>query len=230
MNADRHLDDLELYLQRASILDASASALGGAHGGKVRVLLEGGVSALAKPEAGIGDGRQVVIREVAAWTIARELGWADLVACTVLRDVPLVGGGNGRASVQLLWPDNAQPDFDINAYPDDDVWRAGIFDAVIAHADRGHNWLGLPDESGAYRLKLVDHGYAFDFPGRSFESAFYTRHQGEQMPDQYRARLRRCEHLRQEEHLRELFVDDHAPLDAALARAASLANNGTLTI
>jgi len=230
MNADRHLDDLELYLQRASILDAAASTLGGAHGGKVRILLEGGVSALAKPEAGIAEGAQVVIREVAAWTLARELGWADLVACTVLRDVPLVGGGTGRASVQLLWPDNAQPDFDITVYSEHDVWRAAIFDAVIAHADRSHNWLGLPDESGAYRLKLVDHGYALDFPGRSFESAFYKRHEGEQIPDAYRARLRRCEHLRQERHLRELFADNQAPLDAALARAGSLENSGTLTI
>ena len=230
MNTDRHLDDLELYLQRAAILDASASTLGGAHGGKVRILLEGGVSALAKPEVGIQDGDQLVIREVAAWALARELGWADLVACTVLREVPLVGGGTGRASVQLLWPDNAQPDFDINVYSEDDVWRAGIFDAVIAHCDRGHNWLGLPDESGAYRLKLVDHGYAFDFPGRSFESAFYDKHQGEAIPDTYRARLRRCAHLRQEDHLRELFAADQTPLDLALARAASLEANGTLTI
>src|SRR5438128_7465841 len=100
MNDDRHLDDLEHYLQQAAVLEVAEPQLGGAHGQKVRLLLEGGVPALAKPEAGIADGPRVVRREVAAWILSRELQAADMVACTVLReDVPLLDGTRGVASV-----------------------------------------------------------------------------------------------------------------------------------
>src|SRR5438128_1594760 len=111
MNDDRHLDELEYYLREADVLDCATPSYSGAHSAKVRLLLEGGVPALAKPEVGISDGARVVRREVAAWVIARELGFSDMVACTVLRDtVPLVGGGQGTASVQVIWPEPVMPD------------------------------------------------------------------------------------------------------------------------
>src|SRR5579884_4177415 len=113
--------------------------------------VEGGVVALAKPAAGIGEGPMVVRREVAAWLFARELGLADMVACTVLRDdVPLADGSRGAASVQIIWAPPLTPD-SAGPFPDDDRWRAAIFDAVIAHSDRGHNWLGVPDAGGQER-------------------------------------------------------------------------------
>jgi hypothetical protein len=231
VNDDRHLDDLERYLQHAAILEVATFQLGGAHQEKARLVLEGGVIALAKPEVGISpEGARVIAREVAAWAFARELGWADLLAYTVLRDVPLVSGGTSRASVQIVWP-SVTPDHDLNAFSDEDTWRAGIFDAVIAHSDRTHNWLGFPEEAGGYRLKLVDHGYAFDWSGQARQSVFYDKHQGQQIPDQHLAALARCGSVRQERFLRELFAEaDAAALDAALGRAQTLRANGILTI
>jgi hypothetical protein len=231
MNDDRYLDDLEQYLLRGRILEVAEPQLAGAHGQKVRLLLEGGVLALAKPEVGIGDGARVVRREVAAWIFARELGLADMVACTVLREnVPLLAGDPGTASVQVIWPQPFTPDH-AGPFPDDDRWRAGIFDAVIAHTDRGHNWLGLgPDQAGEYRLKLVDHGYAFDIQG-GFNSAFYTEFQGQPVPDEYLPRLRSCcSTRRQDQHLSDLFETEPEVLENAFARANQIVDSGILAI
>jgi hypothetical protein len=231
MNDDRYLDDLEHYLQRGKILEVAEPQLAGAHGQKVRLLLEGGVLALAKPEAGIGEGARVVRREVAAWIFARELGLADMVACTVLReDVPLLAGGRGTASVQVIWPQPFTPDHQ-GPFPDDDRWRAGILDAVIAHNDRGHNWLGLgPDVGGEFRLKLVDHGYAFEMQG-GLNSIFYTEFQGQPVPTEYLGRLRSCcASPRQEQHLNNLFETEPEALENALGRANQMAESGILAI
>ena len=230
MNDDRHLDELESFLRNARVLDFATPALAGAHGAKVRLLLEGGVPALAKPEAGIGDGPRVVRREVAAWVIARELGFADMVACTVLReDVPIVGGGQGTASVQVIWPEPVLPD-DPGPYSDDDRWRAGIFDAVIAHSDRsGHNWLGLDDAAGQRRLKLVDHGYAFEIQG-ALNSDFYNQFQGQQIPGPYLAALRRCEAPAQARQLARLFETEPATLQNAMDRLQRMVQSGMLAV
>jgi hypothetical protein len=230
MNDDRHLDELEHYLQSAPILEAAEPSLGGAHGQKVRLLLEGGVLALAKPEAGIGEGPRVVRREVAAWIFARELGLADMVACTVFRDdVPLLDGSRSAASVQVVWSAPLTPDLP-GPFPEEDRWRAAIFDAVIAHSDRGHNWVALgPDAASGYRLKLVDHGYAFDIQG-GFQSVFYNEFANRPLSDEHLAALRRCESPRQERHLADLFEAEPQALQAAFDRAGNLALRGTLTI
>jgi hypothetical protein len=231
MNDDRYLDDLEHYLQRGRILEVAEPQLAGAHGQKARLLLEGGVLALAKPEAGIGEGPRVVRREVAAWIFARELGLADMVACTVLReDVPLVGGGQGTASVQVIWPQPFTPDHP-GPFPEGDRWRAGIFDAVIAHSDRGHNWLGLgPNPGGEYRLKLVDHGYAFDMQG-GLNSVFYSEFQGQPLPEESLARLQGCcAARRQQQDLDDLFEAEPEALEGALDRANRMMESGLLAI
>jgi hypothetical protein len=59
---------------------------------KYRVVLDGGVLALQTPVASSnapGAGADAVRREIAAWVIARKLGWSKLVAPTVLRDMPV---------------------------------------------------------------------------------------------------------------------------------------------
>jgi hypothetical protein len=231
MNDDCYLDDLENYLLRAEVLEVADPQFAGAHGQKVRLLLEGGVLVLAKPEAGIGEGSRVVRREVAAWIFARELGLADMVACTILRpDVPALDGTRGPASVQILWPVPSVPDH-AGPFPEEDRWRAAIFDAVIAHSDRGHNWLGLPDANGEYRLKLVDHGYAFEFGGQPFQSSFYNDLQGQPLPEQYVPALRNCGHSPQQgRHLRELFDGEDDKLQNALDRATHLVEGGVLAL
>jgi hypothetical protein len=186
--------------------------------------------ALAKPEVGIGDGPRVIRREVAAWVIARELGFADMVACTVLRDdAPLTGGGQGAASLQVVWPEPVFPDYP-GPYSDDDRWRAAIFDGVIAHSDRGgHNWLGVDDAAGQRRLKLVDHGYAFDLQG-ALSSTFYAEFQGQAIPGQHVAALQRCQALRQGKQLQSLFTNEAGALQNALVRVQRMVQGGTLAI
>src|SRR5436309_2912045 len=114
---------------------------GGGHPSSFLVVLEGGVGALAKLETVGGDAPQMIRRERAAWVLARLLGWQEMVAATVLRDVPVPAGGHGHASVQVLWPTN---DVGVaeDAFPEEDQWRAAIFDALIRATDRhAGNWL-----------------------------------------------------------------------------------------
>jgi hypothetical protein len=235
MNDDRHLDDLEHYIRQAPIIDFRDPQFSGAHGQKVRLVLQGGLVAVAKPEVGIGDGALVVAREVAAWVFARELRMADMLACTVIReDVPLLGGGTGRASVQVIWhppftPDMPQAQAD---FPDNDRRRAAVFDAVIAHSDRSHNWLAVPEPSGQgqHRLKLVDHGYAFDFPGRPFESAFYNEFQGQPLEETELDALRSCLAPGQRRQLTDLFSAEAGALENAFARARQMVDTGIIAL
>lgn len=226
MNDDRYLDNFESYLRQAGVVAAGTWSIGGAHTGKVRLVLEGGVYAVAKPASGIGNGEQLIRAEVAAWAFARELGWSDMVACTVLRDD--VPGVDGEASVHVLWPEDAVPDAPIDRFEPSDTWRAAIFDVVVDHADRGHNWLGHPDPGGAFRLKLIDHGFAFGIEGRAPQSTFYAMHHDQQIPAPHLLALRRALHPRQERYLRGLFEANPGALGAALNRIQALLETGML--
>jgi hypothetical protein len=181
---------LEHYLATASFVSSWTFPHPGQHRSYVLVL-EGGVGVLAKPEdaPGLPTAPAMVRREVAAWIIARNLGWIDLVSGSVLRLIPSpTGGGDVYASLHILWP-NSVPDVDA-PFSDDDVWRAAIFDAVVGQTDRaGHNWLALPDPAGGtavpIRLVLVDHGNSLQpgiFPP---SSTFYTRRAGQKIPDEH---------------------------------------------
>jgi uncharacterized repeat protein (TIGR03843 family) len=94
-------------------------------------------------------------REVAAFVVARRLGWPD-VPPTVLRDGP-----EGDGSVQLF------VDFDPNEHYFtmaeagrflDEFRRIALFDIVVNNADRkaGHCLLGRDDE-----IHVIDHGVCF---------------------------------------------------------------------
>jgi len=90
----------------------------------------------------------------------------------------------------------------------DDLWRAGMFDAVVRHTDRHPgNWLAVPREPGhgQQRLKLVDHGHAFDL-GRALLSPFYDRLRGQPIPA---------------EHADALNAVDLADLDELLSEMSS---------
>lgn len=187
------LDELEGYLRHANVLSVATFPLHGAHP-SFRVTLEGGVAVLAKPVDATPDAAKMVPREVAAWIVARALGWSDLLAATVLREVPGIRETESvAASLQVLWPD-FQPDAPLAVFRDDDVWRAAVFDVLIAQTDRsGHNWLAVPPPGAEEesRLKLVDHGYAFDFEGRALASSFFAAKRGQPIPADVKATLAR---------------------------------------
>lgn len=147
------------------------------------LVLEGGLGVLAKPEDEHPDGPLIARREAAAWVIAREMGWSDLVSVTVLREVTSQRAtGLVQASLQVLWPGaGTRP---LTDFQDDDIWRAGAFDAVIRNTDRTGeaNWLSVPDHVTDPMLKLPDHGYSLE-PGLGPpSSAFYSVKAGEPLP------------------------------------------------
>ena len=92
-------------------------------------------------------------REVAAYVVARTLGWPD-VPPTVLRDGPY-GVGSVQTFVRF---DPEEHYFTLADRFPDDFRRIALFDLVVNNADRkgGHCLLG---EDG--RIHVVDHGVCF---------------------------------------------------------------------
>ncbi len=93
-------------------------------------------------------------REVAAYVVARELGWPN-VPPTVLRDGP-----EGIGSVQLFVEfDPSQHYFTLGGVRDDAFRRVALFDLVVNNADRkGGHCLLAPDGT----IWVVDHGVCFN--------------------------------------------------------------------
>jgi hypothetical protein len=183
-----HIELLEEFLRTAPIIYQGVWPIGGAHQNKMELILEGGVAAIAKP-ADWPDGPRTVQCEVAAWEVAKVLGWPDLLAATVRREVRSPASSEPvDAAVQIAW---ARPMPDTNApFSDNDTWRAAVFDLVIDHSDRGgHNWLAVPSDAATPQLKLVDHGYAFGAPGRPFQSTFFDKWRGQTLPEDVKADL-----------------------------------------
>ena len=93
------------------------------------------------------------LREVAAYRVARALGWPN-VPPTVLREGP-----QGPGSVQLFQRfDPEQHYFTLEDGRTDEFRRIALFDLVVNNADRkaGHCLLG---EDG--RIWVIDHGVCF---------------------------------------------------------------------
>ena len=113
-------------------------------------------------------------REVAAYVVARELGWPN-VPPTVLRDGP-----EGLGSVQLFVEfDVSQHYFTLEGTRDDEFRRIALFDLVVNNADRkGGHCLLSPDGT----IWVVDHGVCF-----SDEPKLRTviwEHAGERIPQE----------------------------------------------
>jgi hypothetical protein len=228
MHDDITFDDLERFLTTSPILGTAAFSHVTAHH-SYRLTLSGGVAVMAKPADEIGDGEVLVGREAAAWAIARELGWGDLVAATVQRDIPSFRSGDPvTASLQVIWPD-VRPDAPPELFGDEDVWRAAVFDVLVAHEDRGgHNWLLMPDSGAAEpTLKLIDHGYAF---GQTFppNSSFFQMREGAELPDFCLTALQRLASHRHSADLGRLL--DAGALDGVMERGRGLVENGTLEL
>jgi hypothetical protein len=92
-------------------------------------------------------------REVAAYVVARELGWPNIPP-TVLRDGP-----EGLGSAQLFVEfDTSQHYFTLEGTRHDEFRRIALFDLVVNNADRkGGHCLLSPDGT----IWVVDHGVCF---------------------------------------------------------------------
>jgi hypothetical protein len=112
-------------------------------------------------------------REVAAYEVARALGWPP-VPPTILRDGP-----DGEGSVQLfIEHDPRQHYFTLQGPHSDQFGRVAAFDVVINNADRKAGHCLLAEDGVIY---LVDHGVSF-----SVEHKLRTviwEHAGEPLPD-----------------------------------------------
>ena len=147
---------------------------------------EPGVLAIYKPRRGetplwdFPDGT-LCAREVAAYVVARALGWPN-VPPTVLRDGP-----EGPGSVQLFVEfDPGHHYFTLERDRQDEFRRIALFDHVVNNADRkgGHCLLGRDD-----RVWVIDHGVCF-----SDEPKLRTviwNFAGEQIPASLRDDVRR---------------------------------------
>jgi hypothetical protein len=113
-------------------------------------------------------------------------------------------------------------------FADDDVWRAAVFDAVVAQTDRaGHNWLAVP-ATGSPQLKLTDHGYCLGPDASPPSSTFYAYKEGEAIPDPVLDALQRL--LKNLAHLdlHHLLPGDR--LAGIPTRARSLVKSGRLQL
>lgn len=101
-------------------------------------------------------------REVAAWLVSEALGW-DLVPATVLR----ADGPFGPGSLQRYVPHDPQRHyFAIMEEGRQDLvgqlLAMVVFDLVIDNADRKGGHVLVEDLGGDERIRLVDHGVAFN--------------------------------------------------------------------
>jgi hypothetical protein len=221
------LEDLEDYLRQARILDVGEFAEHGGHK-SFRFILEGGVGALAKPAhtAPGPDASWVVRYEVAGWMVARDLGWTDLVATTVLRETDLFPGHTAlvETSVQVLWPSFDRV-ADPSQFEDHDLWRAALIDRLILHTDRAHNNWGAVPGHGRPRLKLIDHGLAFGTAGAA-NSTFVEAKRGQEVPGEIRHEISEFLDHCEESELRDFLPD--SGLKALLDRGRLIVETGVL--
>jgi hypothetical protein len=229
MEGNEGLDELERYLQTASILTWGEVVPEGGHPEKHRVVLAGGVQVMAKPGHDQFEG--VARREAAGWQIAKHLGFSGLVACTVLRQVPRLSTGDGvLSSVQVTWPDGREWVTPIDRFEAEEIWQAAVFDAVVAHTDHnGNNWFGVPHPSTGVQphLRLVDTGNAFGIGGATPNSSFYQHLVDEELPDDMMKGLRQLSENRPHE-IAELLGADEA--QRTFDRADQLLRSGVLSL
>ena len=180
---------LEEYLAAAAIdLHANFEG-GGGHANKQLVLVRGGFGAVAKLATDDQTRRQAR-SEVAAYAVARALGWDDLVPVTVYRTVPSPSG-DVEASVQILWPSfktAAELGIDHTSVAETDSWRVAILDVLLMNSDRNaSNW----GQVAQTRIALIDHGHALIGGQPGLGSDFATSRLGHEIPAPMKEALER---------------------------------------
>lgn len=191
--------NIELHLQAAPVLYyASPPTTGGAHPGKLAPVLAGGFQVLAKPSHTIDNGFRAVTNEAAAWQAIKVMGYAEMMGTTVLRTFPTTSASVGTIwSAQVMWHASFIANPTAANLSESDVLKAGVFDFVINNTDRGpdgHNWLAVECAGGGgIQLKLFDHAFCWDWPGRSGESVFVTMARQKPLPSEVLAGVERLE-------------------------------------
>jgi hypothetical protein len=195
-------------------------------------VFDGGLGAVAKlaegptPEAQ-ADATRRVPAEVAAWLLACELGWPDLVPTTTLGVVRSIFTRNYvAASVQVAWPlfrVAGETAATVASCPDQDQWRVAIFDALAGNTDRNAtNWGFI---GGVDRPKLIDHGHAFD-SATPTTSEFSSNRRGQTIPHEH---LQRVQKLLVNAGASQLpDVLETATVDAIFVRAQTLVDTTRL--
>jgi hypothetical protein len=216
---------IEAFLREAPVLESWHGRFSGrAHG----LLLAGGIYTVCKPSDEGGHDEQAIKNEVAAWALAKQLGWGDLMGATVLREVPSFQSDKlVLTSIQVTWHD-ATPGVDLNGCSDEQLCQAAALDVLIKMADRsGNNWLGLPRADGSHRLILVDHAFAFDHANAgSLNSQIAALRSGRSLPDTLGEAIQRLTERGPTDELRELLPPNS--LQALLNRARGMVASGTL--
>ncbi len=176
------LRDVEDDLREGRIDHVSeALSLPGAHKGKRRVRMASGRICIAKPEGGVEDWEHAAGCEAAAWVVARRLGLEQLVPVTIARVIKLPEGDDQLAALQL-WRESQEEDQPPDAFPDDEITSAALFDYLTEQGDRdNHNWLTWRDEADRPHLRLADNGCAFGGRGWPLRSTFYELRRGRRL-------------------------------------------------
>ena len=153
-------------------------------------------------------------REVAAYVVARALGWPS-VPPTVLRDGP-EGIGSAQLFVEF---DPREHFFTLQDRWADDFRRVAVFDAIVNNADRkgGHCLLG---RDGA--IHVIDHGVCFS-PQPKLRTVIWD-FAGDAIPDELLEDVSRLERDLREGETRGALRDllDPLEVDATARRAAAL--------
>jgi hypothetical protein len=232
---DLHLTALEEYLRAAPILHVAAMPQPGINKSYLGIL-GGGVDVLLKPvdEAGLPEPQWMIRCEEAGWVLARDIGWTDLVAATVIREInSVIGDGPVLASCQVVWArwqEGAQIDDLAGTLDFRDRWRSALFDVLVRNTDRHDgNWgtlSGPPTPIAPANIKLIDHGLAFrDWSARPPRSTFVDHHRNEHIPEEFLEDVRRLVDAGPSARLTELLEDDAGRV---VERGRALLHTGVL--
>jgi hypothetical protein len=166
--------------------------------------------------------------EVAAWFLACELGWDDLVPVTTLGVAESrFTGQHVAASLQVVWPRfkvAAELQREPASCGESDRWRVAIFDALAGNTDRNAtNWGFIED---LQRPKLIDNGNGFDVAPTT--SQFSTELNGQPIPDDYKEPLGTFVASSDQSQLKKMLPD---PIVTTLfGRAQSFVQKGTFDL
>jgi len=186
--SEYQLTAIEQHLNCAPVLYYYVPVVvgGGGHQNKFAAVLQGGVNVYVKPSWDMQDGIRAVKNEVAAYEVIKLLGFGDMMGTTVLRNMASPDTmKSGPASLQVFWPSAITP-ISATSFDEAQITRAATFDHLILHTDRqSQNWLAVEGTTTAgtvNHLKLIDNGFAFDWPGRPPGSAFVDLRRGQDLP------------------------------------------------
>ena len=158
---------------------------GGGHQDCFGVTLVGGVTCYVKPDNGTQESYTAVTNEVAAWETVKLLEWSHRFHPRCCAETSSHQSPTPRRlhRCRSFWA-YAQPAPVVTSLSTLEVEQAGTFDYLIAHSDRpdNSNYLGVTSRTstsgGQVRLKLIDNGFAFDYPNRSPNSVFVNAVRG----------------------------------------------------